>query len=153
VHRKHYLPDEDGFWEASWYDAAPPDFATVETVAGRVGFLICTEMWFTAHAIDYARAGVQILACPRATGRASTEKWKAGGVAAAVMSGAVCLSSNRGGPGTNPAEWGGSGWIIEPEEGRVLGVTTRQQPVVTVAIDPGMSDRARRTYPRYLYAG
>lgn len=150
VHHKHYLPDEEGFWEASWYGRGRREFAAADTKAGRVAFLVCTEMWFTAHAIDYARAGVQFLACPRASPGSSTEKWKAGGVAGAVVSGAYCLASNRGGPGPDGREWGGTGWIIEPEEGRILDLTSRERPVVTVAVDPGVADRAKRTYPRYV---
>lgn len=153
VHRKHYLPDEPGFWEASWYDPGSRDFRVVDTMAGRVGFLVCTEMWFTAHAIDYAKAGVQILACPRATGRSTTEKWKAGGVAAAVMSGAYCLSSNRGGASGGGVEWGGTGWVIEPEEGGILTVTSTERSVATVAVDLGIADGAKRTYPRYVSVG
>lgn len=132
---------------APWVAGTRPSAAEVWRT-----FVRAHDEWMARLDVDYARAGVQVLACPRATGRASTEKWKAGGVAAAVTSGAFCLSSNRGGPGTNPAEWGGTGWIIEPEEGRILGLTSRERPVVTVAIDPAAADRAKRTYPRYLYA-
>ena len=67
AHQKAYLPDEDGFWEASWYDRGPLDFAAVETAGARLGFLICTEMWFAEHARAYGRAGIHLLLVPRAT--------------------------------------------------------------------------------------
>lgn len=151
VHCKHYLPDEDGFWEASWYQPGPPLFQTVDTKAGRVAFLICTEMWFTAHAIDYARAGIHFLACPRASPSSSTDKWKAGGVAAAVLSGAYCLASNRSGPHPAGGNWGGTGWVIEPEDGRILGLTSPQRPVRTLTVERNVAEHAKRTYPRYVY--
>ncbi len=71
LHRKVYLPDEEGFWEATWYDAAPPEFV----IDGNIGSLICTEMWFGQHVQDYTRQGMQILAVPRATPLATTQKW------------------------------------------------------------------------------
>lgn len=150
VHRKYYLPNEEGFWEANWYQPGEKEFAPVIAGRSHVGYLVCTEMWFTEHARSYARAGVNILAAPRATGMASSDKWLAGGRAAAVMSGAFCLSSNRSGVDATGFEWGGHGWIIEPEEGDVLAVTDREQPFVTVDIDLAVADTAKRTYPRYV---
>lgn len=152
VHHKYYLPDETEFWEARWYQKGDGEFRPVETAAGKSGFLICTEMWFTAHAIDYARQGISILASPRATAMYSVPKWKAGGQAAAVMAGAFCLSSNRGGVDGHGMAWGGHGWIIEPEEGRILGTTSRDHPFLTLEIDLQVADKAKRSYPRYIYA-
>lgn len=150
VHTKYYLPDEDGFWEASWYERGDGEFAPVQTEKARVGFLICTEMWFTEHARAYAKQGVHLLACPRATPLHSADKWIAGGRTAAVMAGAFCLSSNRGGVDSMGAGWGGTGWIIEPEEGRLLGLTSSEQPFQTVEIDLKAAEAAKQTYPRYV---
>lgn len=151
VHAKYYLPNEEGFWEATWYDRGPFDFAAVQTRYAKVGFLICTEMWFTEHARAYAKQGIHILACPRATPRASVDKWIAGGRVAAVMSGAFCLSSNYNGDTSNAFEWGGNGWIIEPEEGNILGLTSPNEPFLTLEIDLRAADLAKKTYPRYVF--
>ena len=150
VHLKYYLPDEDGFWEASWYKRGPLDFTAVDIAGVRIGFLICTEMWFSEHARAYARAGVHLLLTPRATPQYSLDKWKAGGQTAAVMSGAFCLSSNLGGIDANGMQWGGGGWIIEPEDSNVLAITTQSRPYATLEIDPGLADYAKKTYPRYV---
>ncbi|MEA2001937.1 MAG: carbon-nitrogen hydrolase family protein [Actinomycetota bacterium] len=149
-HLKYYLPNESGFWEAEWYERGPKDFSSIVTEGLSIGFLICTELWFTEHARAYAKQGLQILATPRATGLASADKWLAGGRAAAVMSGAFCLSSNRDGTGTDGFEWAGQGWIIEPEDGDVLGLTTDDEPFVTVDIDLDVAAVAKTTYPRYV---
>ena len=85
VHTKYYLPDESGFWEASWYERGSYDFSLVECRGVKIGFLICTEMWFTEHARAYAKQGIHILVCPRATPLSSAGKWIAGGRTAAVM--------------------------------------------------------------------
>jgi predicted amidohydrolase len=150
VHTKYYLPDEPGFWEASWYERGDREFMPVQSGEVRIGFLICTEIWFAEHARAYGKQGVHLLVCPRGTPLASTEKWVAGGRTAAVVSGAYCLSSNRGGVDARGTEWGGTGWIMEPGEGEVLGLTSVGQPFLTMEIDLKVADRAKRTYPRYV---
>lgn len=149
VHRKQYLPDEPGFYEASWYARGNAGFDVAEAAGVRIGFAICTEMWFLQRARVYALGGLQLLACPRATYAGSSDKWLAGGRTAAVVSGAFCLSSNFDGPAAE-GTWGGTGWVIEPEEGEVLATTSAEQPFATVEIDLGVADRAKQTYPRYV---
>lgn len=146
VHNKHYLPDEPGFWEASWYDRGELDFQPISAAGAQLGFAICSELWFTEHARAYARRGVHLLICPRATERASLDKWIAGGTAAAVMSGAYCLSSNRSGEGSG-VQWGGGGWIIDPD-GQLLGLTAAEQPFLTLELDLAAAEQAKHTYPR-----
>ncbi len=150
AHRKYYLPDEPGFWEARWYQRGSKEFGVIDAGVARIGFLLCTEMWFTEHARSYARQGVEILAVPRATGLESADKWVAGGRAAAVMSGAFCLSSNRGGADASGFVWGGHGWIIEPQEGEVLGATSAEEPFLTIDIDLDVAKHAKTSYPRYV---
>ena len=74
----------------------------------------------------------------------------AGGQAAAVVSGAYCLSSNLSGTTTEGGDYAGVGWIIEPSEGKVLGLTSSQKPFLTLDIDVGEADRVKKTYPRYV---
>ncbi|MCP4371705.1 MAG: hypothetical protein GY797_26840, partial [Deltaproteobacteria bacterium] len=47
-------------------------------------------------------------------------------------------------------KWGGSGWVIEPEEGEVLGVTSQEKPFLTMNIDLEVAEIAKNTYPRYV---
>ena len=51
---------------------------------------------------------------------------------------------------TENIAFGGAGWVIAPEEGSVLGVTSRNKPFLTVKIDLAQADKAKRTYPRYV---
>jgi len=148
LHRKYYLPNEGGFWEATWYErASSPDFNSVKSAENVVvGAMICSDIWFGEHARSYARQGVHLLVNPRATGSGSLEKWLAGGQAAAVMSGAYCLSSNRYGPGQG-FDWGGMGWIIDPD-GEVLARTSAEQPFVTMDLDLSVAEKAKSSYPR-----
>ena len=148
AHRKYYLPDEPGFWEASWYRRGPYEFETVAIGEATAGFLICTEMWFTEHARAYARSGASLILVPRATPGDTIDKWLAGGRSAAVMGGAFCLSSNRSGfSGRMP--WGALGWIVDPD-GAVLATTSDDHPFATVDVNLTTADEAKATYPRYV---
>ena len=149
LHRKYYLPDEPGFWEASWYErAASPSFKAQKAGQTKVGAMICSDLWFGEHARGYARQGVHLLINPRATESGSVDKWLAGGRAAAVMAGAFCLSSNRYGEGRG-FQWGGTGWIVNPD-GEVLATTSEDEPFVTKEIDLTQAEKAKSTYPRYV---
>ena len=148
VHKKYYLPNEQGFWEATWYERGEKKFSTIVLNDICIGFLICTELWFTEHARTYAKQGIQLLVCPRASLFSTLEKWILAGRVAAIMSGAYCLSSNHRGFSKHGVEFGGKGWIIEPENGDVLGTTSPENPFLTLEIDLKNADKAKKTYPR-----
>lgn len=144
AHTKYYLPDEADFWEASWYARGDGRFDVVAVNGALAGFMICTEMWFFERARAYGKTGAHIIAAPRCTPVETLDKWLAGGRACAVVAGAYCLSSNHAGE-----RFGGLSWIIDPD-GRVLAVTSPQQPFVTVEIDLDIANAAKTTYPRYV---
>lgn len=144
---KTYLPNEPRFWEASWYQRGPVEFPLHDSPLTKIGMLICTELWFNEQARFLGRKGAQILVNPRATERFSVEKWLVGGRAAAIVSGAFCLSSNHSGNDPAGFEWGGGGWVIDPD-GEVLARTDGAQPFVTVSIDLALADAAKKNYPR-----
>ena len=150
AHYKYYLPDEPDFREATWYQRGEKRFDAVATKHAVMGFVVCTELWFTEHARSYGRQGVQMLVCPRSTEAPTTEKWIMGGRAAALMSGSFCLSSNRCGIDHSGHPWGGHGWIIEPDQGTVLGTTSVNRPFLTLDIDLSEADQAKSRYPRYV---
>ena len=60
------------------------------------------------------------------------------------------LSSNLAGPNIPGSDFGGTGWIIEPEAGAVLGTTSAKEPFLTMDIDIGWAEAAKFTYPRYV---
>jgi N-carbamoylputrescine amidase len=146
VHVKRYLPDDEGYHEASWYDRGDGSFTPFEAGRAKVGLLICSDIWAMGHAREYGRAGVHIVAVPHAAPRQSMERWVAAGKVVAVISGSFCIASNRSGPSPGP-EFGGSGWVISPS-GEVLGMTSREAPFTTVDLDLGLAERAKKTYPR-----
>ena len=148
AHAKAYLPDEEGVWEASWYNHATPDFTPLEVKGVNVGFLICTELWCMDQARLYGLEGTQLVLTPRLTSAATLDKWLAAGRVAAVLAGAFGLSSNRF---VESGLYGGQGWIIDPD-GKVLALTSAAEPAVSATIDLGAVESARKTYPRYALA-
>jgi N-carbamoylputrescine amidase len=145
VHFKRYLPNEPGYYEASWYQRGSRPFTSFEAAGWKIGMMICSDLWSMANARSYGKRGVGLIAVPRATGT-NVEKWLAGGKVAAVLAGAYCASSNRRGR-RGDANFGGHGWVVDPD-GEVLGLTSERRPFVTVEIDRARADRAKTTYPR-----
>lgn len=148
AHRKTYLPDEPGFWEASWYSRGPTTFDPVVTAVGTVGFLICTELWFLERARHYGERDVDILVCPRATPTVSLDRWLAAGRVAGVCAGSFCLSSNRAGS-TGDTAFAGAGWITDPDGG-LMARTSALAPALTVEVDLSSAQEAKSSYPRYI---
>ncbi len=148
-HDKYYLPDEEDYWEHSWYDRGEKRFDSARLLGMRLGVQICTEMWFFEWARHYAASRVDLLCVPRATPHGSVDKWLAGGQAAAVCSGAYCLSSNLWAPKGEGPSMGGLAWIIDPE-GNVLTKTDEHNPFATAEIDLDFARASKKTYPRYV---
>lgn len=149
AHDKRYLPDEDGYWEASWYAAGDGVFEPFAVGNATVGAQICTEMWMLDESRHYGLLGVDIIAVPRVTPASSRERWLVGGRAAAIVSGAFCVSSNRSGVSAAGDPFGGQGWIIDPD-GDVLAVTSDAEPFATRDLDLARAKEAKTTYPRYV---
>ena len=150
VHSKYFFPEEEGFHEDTWFDREPKNFELLEINGVRIGFLLCTEIWFTQYSRQYGLEGMDLLLCPRATGKSSVEQWIRCGQTSSVISGAYCLSSNRAGAGDDGFQWGGAGWMSQPMDGALLGVTSQDVPFITVEIDLTRSKAAKREYPVYV---
>lgn len=149
---KTYLPEEPGFWEASWYQPGAGVFEPIEVAGGAsVGFLLCTDLWFAHRGREYGRKGAQVLLVPRATEFATLDRWLIGGQALAIVSGCFVLSSNLCAPHGPDTSLGGMGFAIDPN-GTVLTKTDDTTPFQTIEIDLGVADAAKATYPRYVKA-
>ncbi len=139
---KFYLPEEEGFYEVTWFHRGTKDFRTVKIRNAVVGVLICSELMFNEWARFYGRQGAHIIAVPRAT--FTIDRWLVASRMASIVSGSFVLSSNRVG-----GNFSGRGWIISPE-GEVIAETSRDEPFVTLTIDLKEAELAKKTYPRYI---
>jgi N-carbamoylputrescine amidase len=149
VHTKQFFPDEEGYYEARWFQPGEHHFRVAEAGAARVGFLLCTEVMFNEHARHYGRGGAQVIAVPRAVGRGSLRRWLVAMKMAAIVSGCYVVSSNRSGTDSNGQRFGGCGWIIDPM-GDCVAQTSEASPLVTYPIDPEFVDRMQKQYPCYV---
>ena len=144
---KYHLPNEPGNWEGRWFERGDPTFPAFRAGTLSFGLNICTELWALETYATYAAREVQVILSPRASAAATSAKWLAMGVVAAVRAGAFSVSSNRVDPS---GACGGVGWIISPE-GDVLAQTTIDEPFATIDIDLGMTVAARASYPCYVF--
>lgn len=148
LRNKYYLPDEPGGWEARWFKGGTEEFPAFSAGELKFGLNICTELWALETIGPYARAGVNAIVSPRATGAATTERWVSLAKTVAIRAGVFSLSSNRR---HDDGSCGGVGWIIDPE-GRELARTTPLAPLATVEINLTASMSAQSSYPRYVFA-
>ncbi|MFQ5791748.1 MAG: carbon-nitrogen hydrolase family protein [Acidobacteriota bacterium] len=149
VHTKQYFPDELGYYEARWFQPGESHFRVVAAGPVRVGFLICTEVMFNEHARHYGRQGAQLIAVPRAVGRASLPRWEVAMKMAAIVSGCYVLSSNRSGLDSKGQRFGGCGWVIDPH-GDLVARTSPASPVVFCDLDTDFVAGAQKEYPCYV---
>jgi N-carbamoylputrescine amidase len=149
VHTKQYFPDEKGYYEKRWFAAGHHSFQVTSTGPIRGGFLICTEVMFNEHAREYGRSGANVILVPRAVGKISLKRWLVAMRMAAIVSGAYVLSSNRHGVDYRGQEFGGAGWIIDPN-GDVVAETSEFNPVAFHEIDTDLVSRAQKEYPCYI---
>jgi N-carbamoylputrescine amidase len=149
VHTKQYFPNEDGYYEARWFQAGPRHFEPMGVEGLNIGFLICTELMFNEHSRRYGRDRVDVVLVPRAVGAPSLARWLVAARMAAIVSGAYVLSSNRVGADANHQVFGGAGWIIDPS-GDVVAETRAARPVAVHHIQTAVVRRAQIEYPCYV---
>lgn len=154
VHTKQFFPEEEGYWEVRWFRRGELRFHAVPLPVRdrslRIGFLICTDVWFNEWARRYGKEGVDLIAVPRATPAGSAERWKTAVRMAALVSGCWVASANRVGADPQTGQrFGGGGWIVDPE-GQIVAETSAETPVTAADLDLGQGIRAKLQYPRYV---
>lgn len=146
VHTKQFFPNEEGFWEARWFERGETHFRTIEAGGARAGFLICSEAMFNEWARHYGRQGAHLIVVPRATSASLLPRWRTALSMAAIVSGCYVVSSNRAGVDRNGRQFGGHGWVFDPT-GELIAETTPERPVASVEVDLAFADRAKEGYP------
>jgi N-carbamoylputrescine amidase len=97
-----------------------------------------------------AKPGSIFFYAPEATGVDSRDQWIRCGQTLSIISGAYCLSSNKSGIGDYHFQWGGNGWIAEPMNGNLQGITSTDEKFITKEIDINKSRNAKNEYPLYV---
>jgi N-carbamoylputrescine amidase len=148
VHHKHFFPEEEGFYEATWFETQKPGFDTVDIGIIKAGVLLCTEVMFNEWARHYRRDGASLIAVSRAGGE-TMHHWHTAAKMAALTSGCYVVSSNRSGMGDDGQVFGGQGFAYDPN-GELLGVTNHVNPVLTFDLDTELVKTRQREYPCYV---
>eukprot|EP00746_Dinoflagellata_sp_MGD_P046004 gnl/MRDRNA2_/MRDRNA2_21312_c0_seq1.p1 gnl/MRDRNA2_/MRDRNA2_21312_c0~~gnl/MRDRNA2_/MRDRNA2_21312_c0_seq1.p1 ORF type:complete len:331 (-),score=48.21 gnl/MRDRNA2_/MRDRNA2_21312_c0_seq1:44-952(-) len=156
-HTKQHLPDDEEYFEAHWCDRGEPKYevATIPISADcqmRVGFMICTEVFFNETARRYKKQGVHLIAIPRATpaNPQMTNSFKTACAMAAIVSGAYVISSNRAkGPDSRGVKYGAEAWIFDPK-GNLIKTSAPDEPVIFADIDLMQSETWSKRYPAYV---
>jgi N-carbamoylputrescine amidase len=148
LHRKHYFPNEPGWFESQWYSGDGSGFDVAGIMGIKVGVLLCTEAMFNERARAYGKQGASLVVIPRASG-VDIESWKIAGAMASLVSGAYVVSSNRVGCSKGGTRFGGGGFAYAPH-GRLLSTTDPANPVQTLELDREMATFAQLEYPCYV---
>jgi len=148
LHRKQYFPDEPGWFEAKWYSEDRSGFDVADVLGIKVGALLCTDAMFNEHARAYGRQKASLVVMPRASGE-NLESWKIAGAMASLTSGAYVVSSNRAGRSSRGTRFGGGGFAYAPQ-GRLLAMTSPDNSLRIIDLDPTVSAAAQRDYPCYV---
>lgn len=148
IHTKQYIPEEPGWYEASWFQPGADCFNPAEIAGLRLGVMLCTDAMFNEHARRYGRQGTAMIAIPRAAGT-STGNWLTAGRMAALVSGNYVVSSNRSGRSAGGTRFGGTGFAFGPD-GTLLSTTDPANPLLVVDVQPDLVARQQREYPCYV---
>jgi N-carbamoylputrescine amidase len=148
LHRKQYFPNEPGWFESEWYAGDASGFELAEMLGVKIGVLVCTEAMFNERPRAYGKQKASLLVIPRASGT-NLQPWKIAGAMASLVSGAYVVSSNRIGCSRGGTRFGGGGFAYAPQ-GRLLAVTTQDNPVRTLDLDPQEIINTQKAYPCYV---
>ncbi len=148
AHRKQFLPQEDGWFEAEWFRGDDTGFRPITVGGLSIGILLCTELMFNEHARGYGRSGVDVIVVPRSTGLAR-HPWLVAGAMAAIVSGSYVISSNRVGDGPHGPCFGGVGMAFAPDGG-LIAETSAMKPLAVIEVDIERTRAQKVKYPCYV---
>jgi predicted amidohydrolase len=146
AYEKLHLPEEEGFWETSHYEAGDEPPRRIDAFGVPIGVQLCSDNNRPEGTHLLGAQGVTAMLNPRATEERTYQRWKTVWRANALTSGCYVLSVNRPHP-EQGVLLGGASVAIDPR-GEVLVETTDTLAVVT--LDSQLVADARRLYPGYL---
>jgi predicted amidohydrolase len=146
TYEKLHLPDEEGFWETSHYEAGTEPPRRIDALGLPIGIQLCSDVNRPQGTHLLGAQGVVAVLNPRATEERTYQRWKTVFRANALTSCCYVLSVNRPYP-EGGVQLGGPSVAVDPG-GEVLVETTDRIALVTIEAD--VVAGARRRYPGYL---
>jgi len=167
LYRKMHMPDDPLYYEKFYFTPGDLGFRAFDTVAGRLGTLVCWDQWYPEGARLTALQGAVVLFYPTAIGWHPAEKeqfgasqhdaWRTIQRAHAIANGVYVAVVNRVGhengdirgnaaPGAGLEFWGGS-FLCDPF-GRVIAEASHDQEEILVGeVDVKSMEDTRRNWP------
>ena len=146
TYEKLHLPEEEGFWETSHYEAGTEPPKRIDTFGVPIGLQLCSDNNRPEGTHLLGAQGVVAMINPRATEEKTFQRWKTVWLANALTSCCYVLSVNRPHP-EDGVLIGGPSVAFDPR-GELLLETTDRMAIVT--LDATIATDARRLYPGYL---
>lgn len=146
TYAKLHVPEEPGFWETSHYERGIDPPSVIDAFDVPFGIQICSDINRPAGSHILSALGAEAVIVPRATERATYERWKLVFRANALTSSAYVLSVNRPQP-EQGVELGGPSIVVAPD-GEVVLETTDTIGLAEISRDAVA--QARQDYPGYL---
>jgi predicted amidohydrolase len=154
VHRKVHLPTY-GMFEEGRYFAAGDSLAAFRSRAGRMGMLICEDLWHPASALLLAQDGADVLLVPSngptqavggAGGPRNDETWRDLAKVTAQMQTVFVVLVNRVGV-EDGINFFGDSMVIDPLGGVVARARDGRENLVVCDLDRATLRRARTFFP------
>ena len=146
TYQKHHIPEEEGFWETSHYSAGIEGFPIFEFRGWKIGIQICSDMNRPQGSHLLGAAGADVIVGPRASERATYDKWRPVWIANALTTGCYVCSVNRPSP-EHGVLLGGASIAIAPD-GAVVAESC--EAITVFEVRQSTIEQARIDYPGYL---
>jgi predicted amidohydrolase len=146
TYEKLHLPEEEGFWETSHYEAGTEPPKRIDAFGVPIGVQLCSDNNRPEGTHILGAQGAMAMLNPRATEEATYQRWKVVFRANAMTSACYVLSVNRPHP-EHGVLLGGPTVVVDPRGDVVAESTDR---LVLATLDADAVRDARRGYPGYL---
>ena len=154
IHRKAYLPTY-GIFDEARYLAPGERIRAFDTALGRMGILICEDLWHPAAPAIAAWDGAEIIICPSASpgrglGQAApfqnASTWERTIRTCADLLTTYVIYANRVGYEDGACFWGGSE-VVAPSGEPLAKAGYLEEELLVAELDPGGLRRARVANP------
>lgn len=162
IYRKMHIPDDPSYYEKFYFTPGDLGFKAFDTMAGRIGTLVCWDQWYPEGARLTALQGASILFYPTAIGWHPSEKaqygpqqldaWRTIQRSHAIANGCYVAAVNRVGlerldPEAPGIEFWGHSFLADPF-GVVLAEAPADEEAILIAtVDPARLEEVRRNWP------
>ena len=145
---KRHVPNTEGFYEASWFQADDKPIRSIETSIGTIGLLLCSDLMFPEEARSLGAQGADLILAPRSASKESISRWIKMISANATVSGAYVVSANRIGNDSG-VDFSGNSCITEPG-GALSSLMGQDEGMLFTTLDLSKARAAKTDYPIVL---